>query len=60
MIEVSVLGISRDKVKLGFNAPRKVSVHRKEIYDLIQKENIAASAADPVSLDQLLEIIKKC
>jgi carbon storage regulator len=60
MIEVSVLGISRDKVKLGFNAPRKVSVHRKEIYDLIQKENIAASTADAVNLDQLLEIIKKC
>lgn len=59
MIEVSVLGITRDKVKLGFAAPRKVSVHRKEVYDLIQQENVAAARSAAGGLDDLLEMIKK-
>ena len=58
-IEVSVLSISRDKVKLGFSAPKKISVHRKEVYDLIQKENVCASQASAQTLDEVLELIKK-
>ncbi len=32
-IEVVVIDIKGDQVKLGIKAPRKVTVHRKEIYD---------------------------
>lgn len=37
-IEITIVDVRGDKVRLGINAPREVSVHRKEIYDLIQKE----------------------
>ena len=42
-IDMSVVDIRGDKVRLGFNAPRSVSVHRKEIYDAICRENCAAA-----------------
>jgi cytosine/creatinine deaminase len=46
-IEVSVVDIRGDKVRLGINAPRSVSVHRKEIYDQIRKENQQAAEVRP-------------
>ncbi len=44
-IEIVVVDISRDQVKLGVSAPRSVSVHRKEVYEEIQQENILASGS---------------
>jgi len=41
-IELVVIDIKGDQVKLGIKAPKKITVHRKEIYDEIQRENIAA------------------
>ena len=43
-IEVVMLGIQGEQVKLGFVAPRTVSIYRKEVYEQIQKENIEAAA----------------
>ena len=43
-IEVSVVDIRGDKVRIGINAPRSVSVHRKEIYEMIRRENQAAAS----------------
>ena len=37
-IEIVIVDVRGDKVRLGINAPREVSVHRKEIYDAIQRE----------------------
>ena len=37
-IRVKILEIRGDKVRLGITAPRDVSVHRKEIYDAIQRD----------------------
>ncbi len=37
-IEVTVLGIRGNQVRLGVKAPRDVAVHREEIYEKIQKE----------------------
>ena len=42
-IEIIVVDIRRDKVRLGITAPKSVPVHRKEVYDAIQRENQAAS-----------------
>jgi carbon storage regulator len=44
-IEVVIIEIKNDQVKLGIKAPRNIAVHRKEIYDEIQSENIAASSS---------------
>ena len=43
-IEITVVDIRGDKVRLGINAPKSVSVHRKEVYEAIQKEKSAAHA----------------
>jgi len=42
-IEVIVLGIQGEQVKLGIVAPRHIPVHRKEIYEQIQMENLEAA-----------------
>jgi len=41
-IEVSVLAVSGDKVRVGIAAPRDVPVFRKEVYLAIQEERVAS------------------
>ncbi len=42
-IEITVVDIRGDKVRLGINAPRHIGVHRKEVYEAIRRENAKAS-----------------
>ena len=49
-IEIVVLEIKGDKVKIGVRAPAEIPVHRKEIYLAIKRENIEAAAIDAVEL----------
>lgn len=51
-IEITVVDIRSDKVRLGISAPRAVQVHRKEIFDSIQHENVEASHVDIVDLQE--------
>ncbi len=37
-VEITIVDVRGDKVRLGINAPREISVHRKEIYNAIQRE----------------------
>ena len=37
-VEITVVDIRGDKVRLGITAPRHIPVHRKEVYDAIKKE----------------------
>lgn len=47
-VEITVVDIRGDKVRLGITAPARVAVHRKEVYEAIQAENRhAAGSADP-------------
>lgn len=53
-IEITVVEVRGDQVRLGVNAPRDVTVHRKEVYLQIQQENRASSSApDASGLDDL-------
>ncbi len=44
-IEIKVIGVKQDQVKIGIVAPKNVKIFRKEIYDEIQSANIAAARA---------------
>ena len=54
-IEVTVTEIKGRSVKIGFNFPANASVLRKEIYDKIMQENMAASSND-FSMDDFLSL----
>ena len=49
-IEITVVDIRGDKVRLGVSAPKEISVHRKEVYDAIRRENKAAAQVKPEDL----------
>ena len=44
-IEITLLEIKGDQIKLGINAPKSVPIYRKEIYEKIQEENKKAAQA---------------
>ena len=50
-IEITVLEVRGDQVKIGISAPKEVSIYRKEVYLEIQKENEAA--AQTISMDDV-------
>ena len=45
-IEITVLEIRGDQIKIGISAPKDVPIYRKEVYLQIQQENEAAISAD--------------
>ncbi len=46
-VVVTIVDVRGDKVRLGIEAPREVSVHRREIYEAIQRENRQAAQIQP-------------
>jgi carbon storage regulator len=46
-IVVTIVDIRGDKVRLGINAPTEIPVHRQEVYDAIQRENLRSARLDP-------------
>ena len=55
-IEITVVDIRGDKVRLGVSAPKEISVHRKEVYDAIRRENREAAQVKPEDLTGLVKI----
>ncbi len=55
-IEVSVLAVSRDKIRIGITAPREVPVYRKEVYVSI---NGGAGEASAKASDEVGSAIEK-
>lgn len=54
-IEVTVLEIKGDQVKVGINAPKSIPVYRKELYLQIQQANKdAVNETSPAALSELL------
>ena len=58
-IEISIVDIKGDQVKIGIQAPGSIKVYRKEVYEAIQQENIEAARARPGSLPDLDQLKQK-
>ncbi|OMF61480.1 carbon storage regulator [Paenibacillus sp. FSL R5-0490] len=58
-IEISILSIEGDQVKLGISAPKNVDIHRKEIYLSIQQENSSATQTEASAIESLSSFFKK-
>ena len=54
-IEITILEIRGEQIKIGISAPRDVSIYRKEVYLQIQEENKASFS--PEGLDALKDLI---
>jgi cytosine/creatinine deaminase len=52
-IEVTVVDIRGDKVRLGITAPKNISVHRKEVWEQIRRENQSAAELRPEDVADL-------
>jgi carbon storage regulator len=52
-VEITVVDIRGDRVRLGISAPHDIPVHRKEVYESIRRENIEASRSQVKDLSQL-------
>ena len=52
-IEITIVDIQGDQVRLGISAPRNVAVHRKEVYTDIQEENKKAAKSIEADVEQL-------
>jgi carbon storage regulator len=46
-VVVTVVDVRGDKVKLGIEAPQDVTVHRREVYEAIRRENQQAAKLHP-------------
>lgn len=57
-IEITVTSIEGETVKLGIEAPKQITIHRKEIYLEIQEENKQA-ASNTISVSDLLNYTNK-
>lgn len=52
-IEVKILSVDGDQIKLGIVAPRNVKVHRSEVFQAIQEQNKEALNTNVNILEQL-------
>ncbi|WP_410770660.1 carbon storage regulator CsrA [Fontibacillus sp. BL9] len=58
-IQVQVLGIEGDQIKLGFLAPKDVQILRQELYEGIVAENLAAKEqTSQLQQEQILTLLK--
>jgi carbon storage regulator len=58
-IEIVIVDIGEDKVRIGINAPKITKIFRKELLKQVEEENIKSAAPDNINIDDLKNIIKK-
>ena len=54
-IEITIVDVQGDQVRIGINAPKSVSIYRKEIFLEIQAENKKAAGVQSIDLKDLLK-----
>ena len=59
VIELMVVDIRGDKVRLGIKAPTDIRIYRKEIYEAIQRENIEAARAATPDLEKVEKLLRE-
>lgn len=58
-IEITVLEVRGEQVRLGINAPRSIAVHRKELLVQVADENVQAASVSKESLQELGKTLKE-
>ncbi|UQD53400.1 carbon storage regulator [Bacillus methanolicus] len=58
-IEITIVAVDGDQVKLGISAPKNIDIHRKEIYLSIQQENNEAIKSEANLIDNLSSFFKQ-
>jgi len=58
-VEITVLKVSKDKVKLGIKAPDSVSIQREELLISVGQENVRAAASPLDALQRLLPALRQ-
>lgn len=54
-IELTIIEVQGDQVRIGINAPKNVSIFRKELFIEIQEENKKAASIGMSKLDSILK-----
>ena len=58
-VEITIVDVRGDKVRLGITAPKHIPVHRREIYDAIQREKAQKAEAGEVPTSPVSETPEK-
>lgn len=58
-IEVHVLAVEGDIIKLGFEAPKHIQILRSEVYDAIKAENVQSALSSEHDAKEILKQLKK-
>ena len=54
-IEITIVDVRGDKVRLGITAPKSIPVHRREIYEAIQREKAEAAKTEKEKVEKKAE-----
>lgn len=57
-IEITILGVEGDNVRLGISAPKHVDIFRKEVYLSIQEANLESAHQSSIGVEELLKHFK--
>jgi carbon storage regulator len=58
-IEITILEVRGEQVRIGIQAPKSVMIHRKEVYEQIEEENRSAIISNPDVLPNLDDLVTK-